>query len=268
MSELPELRGRCPRHVASRPAADGWNVCGVGDWATVWRSPDGGSAARVSPFEPAFGVFTALCRELEGHPLLPRIDFDAPLEGGGRLTAMEFLRPAEPEAAEAVWRRWDEAGSDEPITAVRREAERLDEEAAEAIPYWGGLDRDPGNVMLGVEGTAKLVDLFYVNGLELYALLRDDPCEVASRIPAERRRHIAEIGALTRLSTPDELERLRKAAAGIAWTTAAVAGARPARVFRPGPRRVVVPSASRRSNTTGSGTWKSDFPSSPTATRR
>ncbi|HLU28910.1 MAG TPA: hypothetical protein VKZ65_10765 [Glycomyces sp.] len=215
MTDFPALESRTHREAAARLASDGWNVCGIGDWATVWRSADGRLAARISPFEPAYEVFVALCRNLEGHPMLPRIDFDAPLDGGGRLTVMEFLRSAAPADAEAAKRRWDEAAPGDPVTAVRREAERLDAEATTAIPYWGGLDHNPRNIMTGVEGGLKFVDLFYVDGLELYAALRDDPRAVAERLPAERRRHITEIGAVARLSTPEEIASLRRNAAAI-----------------------------------------------------
>jgi hypothetical protein len=201
------------REAAGWLLADGWNVCGAGDWATVWRSPDGELAARVSPFEPAYKVFVHLCRALPGNPLLPRIELDSPLEGGGRITVMEALVPAERDVAAAVWKRWDEAGADDPVTAVRREAERLDAEAAEAVPYWGGLDRNPGNVMATPTGEPRLVDLFYANGLEIYPELLSDPSKVLAAFPPDRRRYMAEIGAVVRMSTTEEIAAIRKAAA-------------------------------------------------------
>ncbi|MDN3238341.1 hypothetical protein [Glycomyces tritici] len=200
------------REVAAWLLADGWNVCGVGDWATVWRSPDGELAARVCPFEPAYAVFVRLCRMLAGNPLLPRIELDAPLEGGGRLTVMECLVPADKDQAAAVWRRWDAEG-DDPIAAVRAEAERLSAEAAAAIPYWGGLDRNPGNVMATPAGEPRLVDLFYADGLVIYTELLADPATVLARFPAEQRRYMAEIGAVMRLSKPHEIAKIRTAAA-------------------------------------------------------
>lgn len=197
------------REVAGWLLADGWNVCGVGDWATVWRSPDGELAARVSPFEPAYGVFVRLCRALPGNPLLPRIELDSPLEGGGRLTVMEFLAPTEYDRAAAVWQRWDKAEPEDPVTAVRSEAERLNAEAAEAIPYWGGLDRNLNNVMVTPAGEPRLVDLFYVDGLVIYAELLKAPAEVLASFPVEQRRYMAEIGAVVRLSPPSELAEFR-----------------------------------------------------------
>lgn len=207
------------REAAGWLLADGWNVCGVGDWATVWRSPDGVLAARVSPFEPAYEVFVHLCRALPGNPLLPRIELDSALEGGGRLTVMEALVPAGKDAVAEVWKRWDEADADDPVTAVRREAERLDAEVAETIPYWGGLDRNPGdprnsgNVMAASTGEPRLVDLFYAKGLEIYPELLADPSKVLAAFPPGRRRYMAEIAAVVRMSTPEEIAAIRKAAA-------------------------------------------------------
>ncbi|MDA1358274.1 hypothetical protein O1R50_01465 [Glycomyces luteolus] len=200
------------REAAGWLLADGWNVCGVGDWATVWRSPDGELAARVSPFEPAYAVFVSLCRSLPGNPLLPRIELDSPLEGGGRLSVMEFLAPSDADQAASVWKRWDEPEADDPVIAVRREAERLNKEAAQAIPYWGGLDRNPSNVMATPAGEPRLVDLFYADGLAIYPDLLADPAKVLASFPAELRRYMAEIGAVTRLSSPTEIAAIRTAA--------------------------------------------------------
>ncbi|MEU5156855.1 hypothetical protein [Glycomyces sp. NPDC021274] len=199
------------REAAGWLLADGWNVCGVGDWATVWRSPDGELAARVSPFEPAYGVFVRLCRALAGNPLLPRIELDAPLEGGGRLTVLEFLVPTDKDRAAEVWRRWD-ADVEGPVAAVRAEAEKLSAEAAEAVPYWRGLDRNPSNVMATPAGEPRLVDLFYAEGLEIYTDLLADPAKVLARFPAEQRKYMAEIGAVMRLSQPGEIAAMRSAA--------------------------------------------------------
>ena len=215
MSSFEALRDLPHREASGRLLADGWNVCGIGDWATVWRSPDGTQVARVSPFEPAYGVFVELCRQLEGHPLLPCIDIDAPLGGGGRLTVLEFLLPAEAAEAVGVVERWAAALPDDPITEVRREAERLDAEAAASIPFWGGLDHNPGNVMQNTSGELKLMDLFYAAGLEIYRVLREDPAKIAEAFPSEQREYICDIAALARMSSPDELAALRAAAASI-----------------------------------------------------
>lgn len=204
------------RAVAGRLLGAGWNVCGIGDWAYVWRSPDGRCVARVCAFEPGYGVFVELCRRLPGHPMLPRVFYDAELAGGGRLTVMEALRPASTEEREAVLARWDAAEPADPVAAVRVEAERLDAEAAQRIPFWGGLDRNPGNVMRRDGGEPVLVDLFYANGLEIYETLVSAPEKIAAAFPAEKRAFICDIAVIARESTPEEIATLRAAAASIA----------------------------------------------------
>jgi len=216
VSSFEALRDLPHREASGRLLADGWNVCGIGDWATVWRSPDGTQVARVSPFEPAYEVFVDLCHGLEGHPLLPRIDFDAPLGGGGRLTVLEFLLPVGSAEADGVVERWAAALPDDPITEVRRKAEQLDAEAATSIPFWGGLDHNPGNVMTNVSGEPKLVDLFYAAGLEIYRVLLEDPAKIAEAFPSDRREYICDIAAVARMSAPDEMAALRAAAESIA----------------------------------------------------
>ncbi|MEU4362398.1 hypothetical protein [Promicromonospora sp. NPDC023987] len=216
MSPFETFHHLSHREAAGRLLADGWNVCGVGDWATVWRSPEGTQVARVSPFEPAYEIFVNLCRSLAGHPLLPRIDVDTPLAGGGRLTAMEFLLPVDAAEANGVVERWAAALPDDPISEVRRRAEQLDAEAATSVPFWGGLDHNPGNVMKNASGEVKLVDLFYAAGLEIYRVLLEDPAKIAEAFAADRREHICDIAALARMSAPDELAALRAAAESIA----------------------------------------------------
>lgn len=215
MIDFEELRGLTHREAAGRLLAAGWDVSGTGDWAVVWRSPDGARVARVCAFEPAYGIFVRLCRDLAGHPMLPGIDFDTELSGGGRITVMEFLRPAEAGEAASVKERWETAAADDPIAALRREAERLDAEAAAACSFWGGLDFNPGNVMRREDGDLLLLDLFYANGPEIYRVLLEDPAKIAAAFPAEKRRFLCEIAAIARGSTTRELAELRAAAAAI-----------------------------------------------------
>jgi hypothetical protein len=215
MVDFEGLRGATHREAAGRLLAAGWDVCGVGDWAVVWRSPDGSRVARVCAFEPAFGFFVRLCRNLAGHPMLPRIDFDAALPGGGRLTVMEFLLSADGDDAKQVTARWEAAPPGDPVTAVRSEAERLDCEARAAVPYWGGLDRNPGNVMRRTSGELVLVDLFYAAGPEIYKALLEEPAAIAEAFAPEQRVHIGEIAAVARYSHPEEITALRAVVASI-----------------------------------------------------
>lgn len=218
VTDVHELQGLSHREAAARFAIDGWNVCGLGDWATVWRSPDGFLAARLSPFELAYEVFVELCRSLPDHALLPRIDFDAPLAGGGRLTVMEFMLPADGPEVEDITARWESAASDDLVGAVRREAERLNDKAASAIPYWGGIDLNPGNIMMDLYGQAKLVDLYFVPGDKVFPALEHNPAEFAARIPPGRRQYLADIACAARVWTPAEIAKYREAEAALPRT--------------------------------------------------
>jgi hypothetical protein len=212
MGEVGDVRGLTHREVAGRLVAGGWSVCGVGDWATVWRSPEGKRAARVSPFELAYGVFVDLCRKLADNVMMPRVYFDAELGGGGRVTVMEFLRPADEAQVSAILKRWDVSVAGDPIADVRAEAERLGAVAADVIPYWGGLDLNEANVMVDLDGQAKIVDLFATAGKKLFAALMEEPASFAARIPAEQRRFMTEIGYAQRVWTPAQITAYREAA--------------------------------------------------------
>lgn len=129
---------------------------------------------------------------------------------------LEFLLPVGSAEADGVVERWAAALPDDPITEVRRKAEQLDAEAATSIPFWGGLDHNPGNVMKNASGELKLVDLFYAAGLEIYRVLLEDPAKIAEAFAPDRREYILDIAALARMSSPDEIAALRTAAASIA----------------------------------------------------
>ncbi|CAM3484603.1 hypothetical protein OCAE111667_12175 [Occultella aeris] len=204
------LAGQDHRQAHAHLVRNGWNVCGVGDWAVTLRSPDGLLAARVSPFDPAYPVFVDLCRRLPDSAHLPRVESDVALEGGGQLTIMEFLLPAPDGVAEQVRTSWD-AREDLELDAVRQAAEDLDATARRTVPWWDGLDTNPGNIMQALDGRTVLVDVFCMDGAALYAALLADPTGFAERIPAERRQHLNEIAFIARSSTPAEIADLRAA---------------------------------------------------------
>lgn len=54
------------RDVKCTLLAAGWTPCGAGDWAIALRSPDGTTAARISPFDPT-GPYTAALYRQAGH---------------------------------------------------------------------------------------------------------------------------------------------------------------------------------------------------------
>lgn len=205
-------RGREHRVVQAALIAEGWSVCGIGDWAITLRCADGHSAARVAPFDPAYPVFVELCRRTGGSPYLPAIRADVDLDGGGQLTLMDFLPPAPPEVAARVARSWAE-GDDPELAALRTMAEELDAQAARTRPWWDQIDLNDGNIRLSDAGHPVLIDLFCADGAAIYAALLEDPAELARWMPQERRRHMAEIAYVTRNGTPEEIATLREAVA-------------------------------------------------------
>ena len=51
--------------VAARALEEaGWQPCGTGDWAFVFRSPSGTRAARLSPFDPCAPYTARFYREI------------------------------------------------------------------------------------------------------------------------------------------------------------------------------------------------------------
>lgn len=179
------------RDVEDTLVAEGWTLCGAGDWAIALRSPDGTAAARISPFDPT-GPYTAdLYRQAVRTRQVPRLYEHRRLVGGGDLQVMEWLRPvAVGEAAafhRAILARAPEVA--DLVDAVRRVHER----ARRELPWCGPLDDNPANVMRAADGRIVVVDLFYADGPNLYATAATDPDLVASRIPEAERRFMTEI---------------------------------------------------------------------------
>lgn len=61
------------REVERALLAEGWTPCGAGDWAIALRSPDGTTAARISPFDPTGPYCAALYREAAHTRQVPRL---------------------------------------------------------------------------------------------------------------------------------------------------------------------------------------------------
>jgi len=198
--------------------AAGWTPCGAGDWAIALRSPDGMTAARISPFDPTGPYNAALYRQAEHTRQVPRLFTHNRLLGGGDLQVMEWLLPAaEAEAVafhQAIARRAPEVA--ELVDVVRRVHNR----ARLELPWCGPLDHNPANVMRTVDGRLVVVDLFYADGPNLYASAATDPDLVVARIPEAERRFMTEIPLAT--SGPWET-----AAREMMRTALALADARP-----------------------------------------
>src|SRR3954449_5281805 len=72
---------------------EGWSPGGAGDWAIALRSPDGTTAARISPFDPTGPYSAALYREAAHPRQVPELFAHRRLVGGGDLQLMDWLRP-------------------------------------------------------------------------------------------------------------------------------------------------------------------------------
>ncbi|MGW5687252.1 hypothetical protein [Nonomuraea sp. NPDC003754] len=198
------------RHATAELVLAGWTPCGVGDWATGLRSPDGLWVARVCPFDPAYAAFLELCRRRPGNPYLPRVAFDSPLEGGGTLAVLEFLAPLEPARAEEVARRWREGGGDDRhLAEVRQAAAAVDAEFRARTPWWDGIDLNPGNVRRALDGRVAVIDVFCMDGASVYAQVLEDAGVVRRKLPGSR--HLLDIPYIARESTPDEIRALQAA---------------------------------------------------------
>lgn len=197
------------REATAELVLAGWTPCGVGDWAIGLRSPDGLWVARVCPFDPAYAAFLELCRRQLGNPYLPRVAFDTPLDGGGTLVVLEFLAPLEPAQAEEVARRWREEADDSPLAEVRQAAAVVDTEFRARLPWWDGIDLNPGNLRQALDGRVTLIDVFCMDGASVYAQILDDASVVRDKLPDSR--HILDIPYIARESTPEEIRALRAA---------------------------------------------------------
>lgn len=190
----------------------GWLPCGEGDWAIAHRSPTGGLAARVSPFDPAAEYTIELYRSGIGNRYLPRLVAELPLDGGGSLMIMDFLEAVLPDSAREMHRRLRDPvarRSDPDLAAAAMLIDRVHRRAMVELPWCGPLDDNPGNVMQDRAGQLKFVDLFYLQGLILYDKVLSAPQEVVTAMPADRRRHMFEIPAVRRGTDAETLGRMR-----------------------------------------------------------
>lgn len=193
------------RNVLER---DGWRYVAAGDWAIVLADPTDRYAARISPFEPAYQHFVALCRRLPSNRWLPKIWDAADLEGGGHVTVMERLTPRVVPDDDAPDPLWSSNAAD--LVDVRHEVERIDRACRSAVPWWGGLDVRADHFMLDRTGQLKLVDPFYVAGVDLFGAAQSDYREFCKILPADRRRYMLQIPHFSQPYAADQLAALRK----------------------------------------------------------
>ncbi len=184
--------------------AAGWVLLGTGDWSWVHVSPDGASVARVTPWDPAYLLHVQVCRRLRTNLYLQRIDGVSHLAHGGHVVFMERLYPADPVAAASLclaldlpaWHQpkadWCETPGADParfrgdphLDAARAALVKAMEEGAASLPFWGGSDVSPRNVMADATGRLKVVDALGIRGPAIVAAIREEDLEALSALPA------------------------------------------------------------------------------------
>lgn len=192
--------------------AEGWTGCGAGDWAIALRSPSGVYAARISPFDPGAPFSATLYRRAAHTGLVPRLDAEIPLEGGGNLLVMEFLYPVTAARASAYQRAIATRAPE--VAELADLIATVHAEAARELPWWGPLDNNPANVMQRPDGRLVVIDPFYADGPNLYATVLSNPARVAASIPSAQRRHMFDLPLHS--SGPVEAAVLEQMRAGLA----------------------------------------------------
>jgi hypothetical protein len=155
----------------------GWRRIGLGDWSWVLASPDGRTAARITPFDPAYRMFAENCRTGAANRYLPAIDRIVPLRRDGYIVFMERLYPADPSDVAAFCAALgiaSDSGAPPPaekvfvpdadFDAVRVRVRLLLDEGARRFRLWGGCDLNPKNVMRDERGCLKLLDPVFIRG--------------------------------------------------------------------------------------------------------
>lgn len=140
----------------------GWSLFTQGDWAYAYASPSHQLVARVAPFDPGYRFFIELCSRCRGNPYLPSVHLASTLQGGGHLTVMEHLKPAEPAAIATFTRLWGDPGrADEHLQTLRREVDAMDRWGKRHHKrWWVGVDIGDRHILLSEAGTTKIIDLF------------------------------------------------------------------------------------------------------------
>jgi hypothetical protein len=176
--------------------AGGWTPLATGDWSWVLLSPGGTQVARVSPWDAAYRLHAELCRR---RPIrhVQRIDALLPLGRLGHVILMERLWPAPEEdaagfcaaldvAGDSGWRAPDGAAgrlhAGLEIARLRDHLRSLGEAGAQ-LPFWGGFDVRPGNVMQDEEAVLKLVDPAFVSGPKIIAAIEQRDREALLQLP-------------------------------------------------------------------------------------
>jgi hypothetical protein len=192
-TDLAELRVTADHREAEQVLRDaGWTSCGAGDWAIALRAPNGRTAARISPFDPAGPYTVALYREAAHTRQVPEVFAHRRLAGGGDLQILEWLDPATPAEAAEFHRAL--AASEPAYAELAAVVRRVHERGVRELPWFAPhLDDNPDNIMRTNDGRLVAADLFSADGPRLYAAILDDPALVIATIPEPERRFMTEL---------------------------------------------------------------------------
>lgn len=190
------LLSRLPADADHRTAEQvfhsaGWERCGAGDWAIALRSPDGGTVARISPFDPTGPYAAELYREASATAQVPQLFAHRRLSGGGDLQVMEWLLPSDDADAAAFHAAIADRSPE--VAELADSIRRIHDRAQRELPWCGPLDVNSENVMRRADVRLVIIDPFFADGPRLYETAATDPDSVAARIPAEQRRFMTEI---------------------------------------------------------------------------
>lgn len=180
-----------PRCVASeareRLAALGWTPLAEGDWSWVDLAPDGESVVRITPWDDGYRLHAQMCAAHPEQPHLQRVRAIVPLAGEAYAVFQERLFSCDGVVAESFCaalgfpRDTDRAGPSDPaqiaafaalpsLAALRALLADLVARASK-LPFFGGTDIRPGNLMCDEAGRIKTIDPIFVAGRRIHAAI-------------------------------------------------------------------------------------------------
>lgn len=199
----------------------GWTLFAQGDWAYAYESPSRHLVARVAPFDPGYQYFIDLCARCHDNPYLPEIYLASFLEGGGHLTVMERLTPADPAATTSFRQMWENPDqADQQLQMLRHEVDAMDHWGRQHKRWWVGVDIGDRHILLPDSGTPKIIDLFGL-GTPMLNDLINDPHEFSRHIGPDRCRYLLQMPDLQDPSHPVEYLQHLKDALAIAFSAEA-----------------------------------------------
>ncbi len=227
MSSAPEIAGKDTNTAHTQLVGAGWREIAQGDWSWVLAAPDDETVVRLTPWDDAYKLHAENCIANAGHPHLPRIDTITPLAGDGYAVFMERLYPVEIGPAETFCaalgfpRNTDKARTTPDPAEVASLAAQPHVKSlsailgdlfvrAGALPFFGGSDIRPGNLLQDARGTIKVIDPIFVAGPKILAAIEAGDGLALRAIPLEKLLAFLTIAAFQRPpGTPAETEALR-----------------------------------------------------------